>query len=399
MNTPTMPQNPILAPISDLGAQLILQGLTSDLAQATRPAFLHNDNSPVQWNTEDWEEMEANRENLFDMAAARSQFDRDRFLIDGYAIFEGIVQPKAIEIWTAALQYGQHLNDTLLQADWSKIDWQGLGRRTPEEKLSAEAIQLALGGSQSMPQETDIAGVRTLRQHSVFAEYFNAGHVPFIMNVLTHPHMLELQRMCLGSENIFFDHNQLLSRRGGYSGCAWHSHKIGDRYDGCGVTTPAEYDVQANALLTLCYLNGFEAEIDGGLKIIRGSHLFRDPTGCSAETDEEMRQGWLRDRVHPVTGEPLEIEHLSLPPGSLVCCLSHAVHGVAEKSPGKETRWCSIFCYRKPDSNDGHAQPALSVPPVWALKATRGELPSTLTELLRPSYDLELTGGRTEALQ
>ena len=51
MNTPTMPQNPILAPISDLGAQLILQGLTSDLAQATRPAFLHNDNSPVQWNT------------------------------------------------------------------------------------------------------------------------------------------------------------------------------------------------------------------------------------------------------------------------------------------------------------------------------------------------------------
>jgi hypothetical protein len=165
------------------------------------------------------------------------------------------------------------------------------------------------------------------------------------------------------------------------------------------VATTAEYDTQANAILTLCYLNGFKAENDGGLKIIRGSHLFRDPTGCHAESDEDMRQGWMKDRIHPVTEEPLEIEHLSLPPGSVVCCLSHAAHAVAEKSPGKKTRWCSLFCYRKPDTNDGYAQPPTSVPPVWAMKASRGELPSTLTKLLRPSYDLELTGGRTKHVE
>ena len=396
MNTPTMPQNPLLEDVSDSDANRILQGPTCDLAQATRPAFFRNNHSPVQWSSSDWDEMEANREDLFDIAGVRAQFDRDRFLMDGYAVFEGIVLPKAIEAWTAALRYGQHLNDTLLRSDWSEIDWHGLGRTPPEEMLDAEVIGQALGGSQSVPQETDVAGVRTLRQHSVFAEYFPAGHIPFIMNVLTHPHMLELQRMCLGYHAIFFDHNQLLSRRGGYAGGAWHSHKLGLRYDGHGVATIAEYDLQANAILTLCYLNGFEAEHDGGLKIIRGSHLFRDPTGCRAESDEDMRQGWMKDRIHPVTGELLEIKHLSLPPGSVVCCLSHAAHAVAEKSTGKKTRWCSLLCYRKPDTNDGHGQPPTSVPPVWAMKASRGELPSTLTELLLPSYDLDLTGGRTK---
>jgi hypothetical protein len=391
-----MPQNPLLSVVSDPDAHRILQGPSTDLAQATRPPFFRNDHSPVQWTNSDWKEMEANREDLFDMAAARAQFDRDRFLMDGYAVFEGIILPKAKEAWTAALQYGQNLNDTLLQADWSEIDWHGLGRTPPEETLTPEAIEGALGGSQSVPQETDVAGVKTLREHSVFAEYFPAGHIPFMMIVLTHPHMLELHRMCLGCDTIYSDHNQLLSRRGGYAGCPWHSHPIGSRYDDRGVATPAEYDAQANAILTLCYLNGFEAERDGGLKIIRGSHLFRDPTGCHAESDEEMRQGWLRGRTHPVTGEPLEIEHLSLPPGSVACCLSHAVHGVAEKAPGKETRWCSLYCYRKSDTNDGHAQPPTSVPPVWALKASRRELPSTLAELLRPSYDRELTDGRTK---
>ena len=138
-----------------------------------------------------------------------------------------------------------------------------------------------------MPQGTDAAGVRTLRLHSVFAEYFPSGHLPFLADVLTHPDMLALQRLCLGSDAVYFDHNQLLSRPGGYPGGHWHSHKIGAGCDS-GTVLPDEYDRQANFLLTLCYLNGFEADNDGGLKIIRGSHLFRDPAGCNAATDEEM---------------------------------------------------------------------------------------------------------------
>ena len=204
MNTKTMPQNPLLAGISDPGAERILQGPTSDLAMATRPEFYHNHHSPVQWTGSDWDDMELNRKDLFDMAAVREQFDRERFLVDGYLVLEGIVLPEAIADWTAALQYGQQLNDTLLHADWSQIDWYGLGRTPPEETLDAEAIASALGGSQAVPQETDVAGVRTLRHHSVFAEYFPAGHIPFLMNVLTHPHMLDLQRIttsyCHGRE-------------------------------------------------------------------------------------------------------------------------------------------------------------------------------------------------------
>ena len=392
-----MPQNPLLAGVSDPDADRILRGRTSDLARATRPPFFRNDRSPVQWTSSDWHRMERNREDLFDMAAVRDQFDRDRFLEDGYAVLREILLPKAIEDWTVALQYGQHLNDTLLRADWSEIDWHGLGRTPPEEALATEAIELALGGSQSVPQNTDVSGVRTLRHHSVFAEYFPAGHIPFMMNLLTHPHMLQLQRMCLGCDAIYFDHNQLLSRKAGYAGGTWHSHQIGSRYDGRGVATVAEYDTQANAILTLCYLNGFTAENDGGLKIIRGSHLFRDPNGCRAGSDAEIRRGWLRDRTHPVTGKALEIEHLSLPPGSIVCCLSHAAHGVSGKAPGKETtRWTSLVCYRRSAADDDQAQPPTAVPLVWALKAQRGELPPALSELLRPSYDLGLTGGRTE---
>ena len=391
-----MPQNPLLAPeVSDsIWARPLLRP-TSELARATRPDFLANGHSPVQWSRSDWDQMEANRRDLFDLAAVAAQFDRASFVRDGYAVLRGIMTPQAIEDWTAALQWGQQLNDILLTSDWSQIDWLGLGRTPPTKFLTAAEIDNALGGSQMVPQSTDDAGVKTLRQHSVFAEYFSAGHVPFLMNVLTHPQMLQLQRMCLGCEAIYFDHNQLLTRSGGYPGGAWHSHRIGGDKDDCGIASPSEYQTQPNSNLTLCYPQGFSADDDGGLKLIRGSHLFRDPTGCRAAGDGEMQQDWMRGRVHPVTSEPLKIEHLSLPPGSVVCCLSHGAHGVARKAPDKATRWCSLYCYKTTDKRSGLVQPAHGIPLVWALKAQRGELPDVLAEIFRSSYDRALTGGRT----
>ena len=391
MYADTMPRNPLLTEVTNPDAARVLDGPSSELARATRPDFLGNPGSPVEWSANDWSDLETAREDLLDLAAVEERFDRDAFLRDGYAIFEGIVRPRARAKWLAALERGQLLNDRLLQADWSAIDWHGLGRRPPAERVPAENLRKALGGSQQVPQATDAAGVRTLRLHSVFAEYFPAGHLPFLADVLTHPDMLALQRLCLGSDAVYFDHSQLLSRRAGYAGGSWHSHRIGAGCDS-GAVEPAEYDRQPNLLLTLCYLNGFRAGEDGGLKIIRGSHLFRDPAGCSAPTDEEMARGWLDGRVHPVTGRPLEMEHLVLPPGSVVCCLSHAAHGVAPRAAGRETRLCSLFCYRRPGGG-GLAQPPWDVPPVWAVKARRGEFPPVLTELLRPSFDRQLTGG------
>ena len=395
-SVPTMPQNPLLVPeVSDPTLAQLLLRPTSELARATRPSFLTNDHSPVQWSDSDWDQLEENRDPLFDMAAVAAQFNHANFLRDGYAVLEEVMTPKTVEKWTAALKYGQELNDRLLRSDWTQIDWQTLGRTPPTKSLTVEEINNAIGGSQKAPQSDDAAGVKTLRQHSVFAEYFPAGHIPYLMNILTHPQMLQLQRIALGSDDIYFDHNQLLTRPPGYPGGAWHSHKIGGGADNCGVADLSEYQAQPNFNLTLCYPQGFGNENDGGLKIIRGSHLFRDPVGCWADTDEEIQQGWLAGRVHPVTSEPLQIEYLSLPPGSVICCLSHAAHAVAPKTLDRQTRWCSLFCYKKPSDVTGYAQPSHSIPPVWAMKAQRGELPPVVTELFRPSYDKELTGGRT----
>ena len=59
------------------------------------------------------------------------------------------------------------------------------------------------------------------------------------------------------------------------------------------------------------------------MKVVRGSHLFRDPT-ANAPDDDALREGWMTDpvtgktKVHPLTNEPLEIEELECPRGSVV---------------------------------------------------------------------------------
>ncbi len=386
-------RNPLLEDIDDPILARALIGSTEELATATRPAFLENPHSPVTWGPEDWETLEASREDLFDWSSVEAQFDFDTFLRDGYAVLRGVMTPATVNAWTEAVQFGQRINDALLRADWNEIDWLALGRNPPAKFLSQEDIERATAGSQKAPQSTDEAGVLTLRINSVFSEYFPSGHVPYLMNVLTHPQMLALERACLETEEIYFDHNQLLTRPPGYLGGTWHSHRIGAGYDD-GVVSLEAYRSQPNAILTLCYPQGFESENDGGLKIVRGSHLFREPDTCRAPSDEELAAGWMKEHLHPVTSEPLEIEHLSLEPGSVVCCLSHAAHAVSPKGTDKSTRWCSLYCYKKADVSTGLVQPPSAIPPVWAMKAQRGELPGVLTKLLRHSFDRELTGGR-----
>ena len=197
--------------------------------------------------------MEAARADIFNFSAIESQFDPERFLSEGYAVLEDVMTDRAREMWVKAAKAGQHINDTLLQSDWRQIDWRALGRTPPDKSLTAIEIENAIEGSQQVPQVDDEAGVITLRVHSVFAEYFPAGHVPFLIDVLTHPQMLQLQRMCLGSDNIYFDHNQLLTRPGGYLGSSWHSHPIGAGRDNCGVADLTEYRAQPNTNLTICY--------------------------------------------------------------------------------------------------------------------------------------------------
>eukprot|EP01047_Picozoa_sp_COSAG01_P067727 COSAG01_NODE_9623_length_2385_cov_4.412331_3_plen_97_part_00 len=45
------------------------------------------------------------------------------------------------------------------------------------------------------------------------------------------------------------------------------------------------------------------------LRARSGSHLFRNPSLRAAD-DEELMQGWMAGKRHPLTGEPLRIDHL-----------------------------------------------------------------------------------------
>ncbi len=390
-------RNPFLSDKTDHPrVKSVVEGDVETLARATRPDFVGNPASPLMWGQREWDSLEANREDILDFDAVRSVFDPDQFLIDGYTVFKGVMTESAQARWVEAAREGQRINDALIRGNWGEIDWQRLGRSVPERRLTEEEIDRAIGGSQQVSQSDDEAGVLTLRNHSVFAEYFPAGHVGFLMDVLTHPQMLELQRMALGTYEIYFDHNQLLTRPGGYAGGSWHSHRIGGGYDDCGTADLDAYRAQPNAVLTICYPEGFDDNVDGGLKMIRGSHLFRDPSGCRFQDDATVQAEWMASRTHPVTGEALRIERPSLPPGSLVCCLSHAAHAVSPKAAGRSTRWATIFCYKKADKKTGLVLPSHAIPPVWAAKAKRGELPGVLVELFRPSYERELTQGLTD---
>ena len=67
---------------------------------------------------------------------------------------------------------------------------------------------------------------------------------------------------------------------------------------------------------------------------MRGSHLFRDPA-VSFLGDEALYKGWVQGKVHPTSGEPLKIEQLECPPGSVIAMWTHAVHGVSARKEGR----------------------------------------------------------------
>jgi hypothetical protein len=129
--------------------------------------------------------------------------------------------------------------------------------------------------------------------------------------------MMHMQRLVLGVESdadVFFGTSQLNNKVQGNGGGVWHSHAIGGGIDDAGTVGTDEYMQQSLCSLTLAYPKGFAHAEDGNLNIIRGSHLFRDPSNCRAEAgpvgDEEMRQGWLKGRLHPITQQPMDVEQV-----------------------------------------------------------------------------------------
>lgn len=210
------------------------------------------------------------------------KIDRRQFLEDGFVLLDGVMTSHGQRAWTAALERGQQTRDVMIREDWRRtIDWKALFRASPpRERPTADQIAEAAGCTQEPPGD-ESCGTTTLKNNGIFIDHFSAGHLPFLMDVLTHPQMLQLQRALLGCEHVLLDHNSLLNRKGGYVGGAWHSHSMNSmnwapmrEFDDGQPVTPELYDQQPNFVLNLVYPEGFAAEDDAGLKFIPGSREY-----------------------------------------------------------------------------------------------------------------------------
>ena len=171
------------------------------------------------------------------------------------------------------------------------------------------------------------AGVKDPLPNRNAAEYDS-----FLESLIVHPQMLALARSVLG-EDIRFDHCVTLNRPAGNQGLRWHSHEY------------AEDDARLGFIRIFFYINGFELG-DANLKAVPGSHLYRD-RNINAQTDAEFLSGWLAGKTHPLTGEPLQIEQLVVPPASVALMWTHAAHAVNPRQ-STNTRWCVVYAYRNP---------------------------------------------------
>ena len=155
----------------------------------------------------------------------------------------------------------------------------------------------------------------------------------YLESLIGHPQMLTLARQILGDE-VRYDHCAVLNRAPGFSGMRWHTHSYSDD------------DPSFGFVRIFFYVNGFAPD-DGGLKVVPGSHHFRI-RGFQADSDEELKAEWLTDKVHPTTREPLSIQQLTVPAGTVIVLWTHAAHGVNPRPEGSDTRWTVVYAYRNP---------------------------------------------------
>jgi hypothetical protein len=163
--------------------------------------------------------------------------------------------------------------------------------------------------------------------------HYSAEHNAYLASLIAHPQLLTLARQVLGPD-VRYDHCVALNRPPGDGGISWHSHEYADDRPELGFVR------------IFFYVNGFTAA-DGGLGVVPGSHLFRD-AGIRAASDEALTAGWLAGKRHPITHEPLAIEYLSAPAGTVILMWTHAAHAVSPRLPGSETRWTVVYAYRNP---------------------------------------------------
>ena len=320
-------------------------------------------------------------------------FDRETFERDGYWVWEGVVTDAGCNQWTANLKKLQQMNDgILMDTDWAAIDFEGRGLAPPPpEQITPQFLTSCCGGSEQMPSflrgqlrkymyQYGLLGpgpaliARGFDSIGVMPEYFPAGYNDFVLDVITtHPQMMELFRKVLG-DRFLLDHCLMLNRGPGTKGRRWHGHPYWEGKheaqdaSGDGSAVTPEF-LQRQCIRTLCYPEGATTDDGGEFAVIPGAHLYRVPYKWNTERpdeDDDMRSGWLKGKTHPITGEPLEIVHLSLPPGSMVSFVHHMPHYVGRRKPGSKMRWGLLMAFRTPDPEAAPAKWSNGVPPHWA---------------------------------
>ncbi len=172
------------------------------------------------------------------------------------------------------------------------------------------------------------AGVKDPHPNRNAAEYD-----AYLESLIAHPQLLALARTVLG-ETIRFDHCVTLNRPEGNQGIRWHSHEYSDDNPSLGF------------IRIFFYVNGFEKG-NGNLKVVPGSHLFRD-RHIDAHSDAELVEEWVAGKTHPLTGEPLQIVDLTAPPATVALMWTHAAHAVHPRQAASTTRWSVVYAYRNP---------------------------------------------------
>jgi hypothetical protein len=189
-----------------------------------------------------------------------------------------------------------------------------------------EQLIASLGQNLEMPASEDYLPVR-----------YAAEHDEYLALVIAHPQMLELARAVLGEE-IRYDHCVNLSRKGGNPGEGWHTHPYATEHPELGF------------IRIFFYISGYQKG-NGSLKVVPGSHLFS--ANIRFKSDDELRASWLNGKIHPLTGEPLEIVDLDVPDGSVVVMLTDALHAVTPRHRQSDTRWTMVTAYRNPGAPSG----------------------------------------------
>lgn len=331
-------------------------------------------------------------------------FDREQFEHDGYWVWEGVLTDAGREQWLASLQHVQALNDAIVVgSNWAAVDFDGHGLTAPmPESITASALAGYCGGSEQMRFQPP--GLRDyMYDHGLFdehvaaegftwqgmmPEYFPLAYDGFMLDVATgHPQMMTLLSAVLG-EDFLIDHVLTLNRPPGSSGRRWHGHPYRqgqhETEDPAAGGTPNTTFLRCQCVRTLCYPEGMGQHDGGGeLSVVPGAHLFRTPYMWDqkrTEYDDGFADGWLLGKQHPVSGEPLRIEKLNLPPGSMVSFVHHMPHHVGHRDTDASTRWGLLMAYRTRDAEATPARWNEGTPAHWA---DRMEQAGELTPAMR----------------